>query len=120
MYKAIKDYDLKRDVKFKTFAEICILRNVFNALNKANNNRNSILNDSLNIDFGVSSNDISDNIKYSEDISKLMKKLTLMERRVFNLYLKGYDRQKISDELKKDKKSISNTLYRIKEKMKEL
>ena len=48
---AINNYKDQKDIKFSTFAFVCIKRKIFSAIKTANRKKHSILNDSYSIDY---------------------------------------------------------------------
>jgi len=50
LLKAIKAYDTEKAASFKTFATICVKRQIITAIKKANSNKNKALNSSIGIE----------------------------------------------------------------------
>ena len=60
IFKAIRDFDENKDASFRTFAELCINRQIVNAIKGANRQKHQILNESVPLHMGDSSFDGSD------------------------------------------------------------
>lgn len=133
--KAIDTYNTEKNVLFYTYAPICIETHIMTALKSANKKRNQSLNSSLSLEGLTESEIINVNeimkdemsdpsIKLIdkenfEEILELAKKiLTDFEFEVFNLKIEGYDNTEISNKMNKNNRSIENTMFRIKQKLK--
>ena len=130
VFYAINKYD-KNHVsgsKFSTFANICIKNKLFTAVKESKNDllsKSDALND-LEIDedknFALADSryDPAEQTINSEAEEELLSVIRLelsdFEFDVLRLKGLGYKNEKISEELKKDKKSIENALNRIKTK----
>ena len=60
IFKAIRDFDENKDASFRTFAELCINRQIVNAIKGANRQKHQILNESVPLHMGDSSFDGSE------------------------------------------------------------
>ena len=49
LFKAVRDFDEKKDASFATFAKLCISRNIQSAVNKANRKKQEPLNTSVSL-----------------------------------------------------------------------
>lgn len=137
LYKAVRDFDKSKNIAFKTFADVCITRQILTAIRTANRNKHTPLNAYVSMNapiFGDESNaTIFDLIKedsvsdpeelfiLEETISELKqliyKQLSKFEKEVFTLYLEGCSYNDISNRMQKTPKSIDNALQRIKKKL---
>ncbi len=137
LYKAIKSFSPAKDSSFKTFASVCIKHQVQVAIKSANTNKNRPLssaisfqnfqNDQTNSNFDylpvelvletTPAEKVIDKENYNN--LKLLIKSTLSknEYKVLSLYLQGYSYKEISQKLAITKKSIDNSLTRIKTKL---
>lgn len=124
--------------KFDGFVKLCIKRQIFDAIKKANTLKNKVLNESVSLakldlygdeksllDFTydrTTSNDpldiFIDQEKFNEKIALCSKELSEFEWKVLRRYLDGEKQSEIAKNLKKDVKSIDNTIQRIKAKLK--
>jgi RNA polymerase sporulation-specific sigma factor len=136
--EAIRDFKTQKDVKFSTFANMCIERQINSAITKANRAKHKLLNESLSLDDKVADSDKplmdvifdtkdSDPINYvvlleekQELYEKLKEMLTPLELDVLTLRLKDFDYKEIALKLNKSYKSIDSALQRIKVKLKKL
>lgn len=136
LLEASNRFDKNKQVKFVTYATTCIDSRIKTYLKMASRNKHSYLNNSLSLD-NIYEDDISlydfakkDEMTPEEKIvfdstlneiySKLKKLLTSFEYNVFSLHIKGYKNEEIAYKLNKDKRSIENTLYRIKTKLRDI
>ena len=138
LFNAVRDFDLERNVKFTTFASICIERQMQNAIKASNRQKNLPLNAYISLDQPVGTGDdgdmtIGDNLaaddfynpEYAylnrEEIQTIKEdakhKLSSFEKEVFALSQKGQNYKQIAKALKKSPKSIDNALTRIKKKL---
>ena len=118
------------------FATTCIDSRIKSYLKTSTRNKHSYLNNSLSLD-NIYEDDITlydfasaDEVTPEEKIlleselkeiyQRLKQVLTDFEYVVFSLHIKGYKNEEIASKLKKEKRSIENTLYRIKTKLKEV
>jgi len=137
LYKAIKDYNEEKNAAFKTFANLCITRQIITAVKASTRQKHLPLNSYLSLDkplfdeetdVTVGESMISElytepeeQIIHSEDIKNIKQAintvLTDMEKRALKLYLEGRSYKEISEILKKAPKSIDNALQRVKKKL---
>lgn len=133
--EAIRDFKVKKDVKFSTFANMCIDRQINSAITKANRMKHKSLNESVSLDDKVNdddrslletvakskNNDISgylvDMEMKREFFEKAKEKLTPFEFEVLKLRLKSYDYKEIASTLNKSYKSVDSALQRAKNKL---
>lgn len=137
LFKAIRDYDETKMTSFRSFAELCITRQMITAVKTANRQKHVPLNSyvSLNkpIYDGESEKTLLDIIESSmisdpealiisqEELKaihdKMKSMLSSLETDVLVLYLRGRSYSQISQALKITHKSIDNALQRIKKKL---
>lgn len=135
--EAISSFKSQKDVQFRTFANLCIERQIFTALKKASRKKHILLNDSLSLDNTVNddettildfifdkSSDPSIYIESKENKLELLNKiytvLTVFEKEVFELKINSFDYNEISQLLGKSYKSIDSAIQRIRTKVKKL
>lgn len=137
LFKAIKCYDSNKDSSFKTFADMCIRRQIMTAVKASTRQKHIPLNSSVSFDRQVFEED-SDKEAYDimevdngqnpeeifikeEELQYMRDKIELLlssfERRVLKLYLSGRSYQEIGRLLGKSEKSIDNALQRLKRKL---
>jgi len=155
-YKAIPDYDGTKGrgdtfYPFDKFAALCIRRHLSTLLKSCFQNKRKTLNTSLSLDQdrtnlsddnlhlsdiiprteGTVDSLLGDKEYYNNLFKKLFMELSVMERRVYKLYIRKYSYEEISDIINKfykknkirkraDKKSIDNSISRIKQKGKKV
>lgn len=135
LFKAIKGYNSEKQNSFKTFANLCIERQLITAIKSSNRQKHMPLNSYLSLnntayeeDDDTSLMDILD--AHQEDpldtitkkeYYKLMenaidKSLSDFERQVLNRYVQGESYVKIAEKLDAPVKSIDNAIQRIRKK----
>ena len=134
---AIKGYKDQKDIKFSTFAFICIKRKIITAIKAASRKKHSILNESYSIDYHNDDDKNGfENIIYNneggiEDLlvskentenfnKRISEELTSFEKQVYELRLYGFNYDEISKNLGKTTKSIESALFRIRIKLKNI
>ena len=134
LYKAIRDYQPDKNAAFKSFAELCVNRQIITAIKTASRQKHIPLNSSVSlnrqvyetgeeetyIDFlktEVSPEAIFIGIENKNFIiGHFSKVLSKFETKVLNLYLQGKSYSKIAEITGKPEKSIDNALQRVKKK----
>ncbi|MFJ7830893.1 RNA polymerase sporulation sigma factor SigH [Peribacillus sp. NPDC046944] len=138
LYKAIRDYrDCKNSASFKSFAELCITRQIITAVKAATRQKHSPLNTYVSlfrpIYQGESEQALIDVVpeqkqmdpvailigleEFSEIELKLTELLSDLESTVVGLYMGGQTYLEISLELNVQVKTIDNALQRVKKKL---
>ncbi|SDB18392.1 sigma-70 family RNA polymerase sigma factor [Eubacterium oxidoreducens] len=133
LFKAVKDFQDDKDASFFTFADLCISRQLYHAIEASNRKKHGPLNSYVSLD---DDNEQEITIDYTEDVTRsnpeqfvlnrefwedfkrrIQKDLSPLEQKVMNLYLEGLDYQAMAKVLDKSPKSIDNALQRIKKKI---
>ena len=139
IFKAIRDFEPGRDAGFRTFAELCINRQIVTAIKAANRQKYKILNESVSIDYrepgsdGDDAGSLSESMKSGEDTNPesmtLMREVVSylkangenifspMENLVWNETLQGKTYMEIAREYGKTPKAVDNALQRVKKKV---
>lgn len=137
LFKAVRDFDPEKEASFFTFAEICISRQLYSALESSNRKKHMPLNtyvsfsdqddsEGVHLEQIVTEQTLSpeqiliEQEHKQEFFTKLEEKLSPMERKVLYLYLDGSNYTEIAAIMSKAPKSIDNTLQRIRGKVKTL
>ena len=128
---AISSYDSSKDVKFSTYATMCVKRKIINYVSKYSTKKNIAMTSALSLDEsedGNVSNYIFNDDKEPlnkllikekmQDINESFSRLNENEKRVMNYIIEGYDIQDIADKLGLTVKSVYNLLYRARKKLK--
>lgn len=140
LFKAEQSFNENAGQDFKSFATLCINRQIQTAVKNSNRKKNKILNESISlnnqggIDIYESDDDEQlyfiipsssplpdDELIYKEKVDEIKnainQKLSVYERKVLSLYLKGLSYKEMGQILEKETKSIENCLSRIKSKL---
>ena len=140
LFKALRDYDSGRDASFLTFADLCVSRQMYTAVQASRRQKHIPLNTYISLYGSVSTNREGEqeelvNVLAShagqspeevvidrENVIQLEKaieqELSGFEKQVLDLYLTGMGYQQIAKVLGRDDKSTDNALQRIKTKLK--
>lgn len=138
LYKACQNYSQNSSASFKTFAYLCIKRQIQSAVKHANRQKNKILNSYVSLDSQggyktgegeeeallilpssilTPDDEMIEKENYEEILDKIKRALSPLELKVLTLYLKGNSYQTISKMVGKNTKSVDNSLHRIKNKL---
>lgn len=141
LYKAIRDYDSTKEVGFSYFADLCISRQIYDAIKASNRKKNIPLNTyiSLNSPLNGNPNQSEDmpsiiDIIYQQNVTnpeelvidkertsmleyELERRLSDLEKEVVKLFVVGMKYTEIAAILNKEPKSIDNALQRIRTKL---
>ena len=134
--EAINSYRDNKDMKFYSFANMCIERQILSVLNYHSRKKHTFLNDSCSIDVEDEKGRTMLDYSLKSDIDPLMmmekeeeknsiydlmtKDLSKLEKEVFELKLNGLDYREIARLLNKSYKSIDSALQRIRVKLKKI
>ena len=143
LFKAVRDYDTGRDASFFTFADLCVSRQMYTAIQAAGRKKHMPLNTYVSLyadgadgedglreaERGLLESAASrleqnpeellidrENVKRLEEVME--KELSSFEKQVLDLYLTGMKYSQIARVLGKEDKSTDNALQRIKAKLK--
>ena len=135
LYKAIKSFDPEKQNSFKTFANLCIERQLITAIKTSNRQKHMPLNSYLSLnDTAYEDNDISwlevfdsntieDPLEtitkkeyYKSIEDKIEEKLSDFEKQVLHRYAKGESYVTIAEKLDAPVKSVDNAIQRIRKK----
>ena len=138
LYKAIKNFDTKKQNSFKTFANLCIERQLITAIKTSNRQKHMPLNSYLSLNMAAydsneddsvelidtfNSNTIEDPLEtvmkkeYYEQIhNNIEKSLSKFEKQVLDRFMKGESYNVIAKRLDSPVKSVDNAIQRIRKK----
>lgn len=137
LFKAIKSYDFDKQNSFKTFANLCIERQLITAIKSSNRQKHSPLNFYLSLNTSAYDNDETDSSlidifdsnmiedpldtitkkEYYETVENAIDKhLSDFEKQVLGKYINGKSYVAIAEELNTPVKSIDNAIQRIRKK----
>ena len=127
LYKAINSYDAQKQASFKTFATLCIKRQIQTAIKKAMSNKSKMFHsliDNETISFlNIGSNKENPEKNYISQenyniiTDEIKNTLSKLEKKVLLQYLEGYTYDQIAENLNMNKKSVDNALNRIRNKL---
>lgn len=137
LFKAIRDFKDDRLVSFKSFAEICVTRQIITAVKNATRQKHIPLNSYISLNKPIFEEDgertlmetiDQDHVSDPEELfigkeemtrieGKINEVLSSFELEVLYSYLQGLSYQEIAKLLDKDAKSVDNALQRIKKKV---
>ena len=139
LYKAVCGYDLNGQASFSHYAEICVQRKMYSAIEAAARQKNIPLNfyvsiyGSENGENGAEDASLVDILENEgernpeeimidrENVDRIHnlieERLSPLEKKVLDLYMAGLDYPKMAEILGKQPKSIDNALQRIRKKL---
>lgn len=138
LFKAMRDYQPDKVTSFRSFAELCIKRQIITAIKTATRQKHIPLNSYVSLNkpmfddesdrtlfdvMSTSSKELNPEhlIIKREELSSIEEKmgevLSDLEWKVLNAYLEGKSYQEISVEMNKHVKSVDNALQRVKKKL---
>lgn len=131
LFKAVRDYRPEAKASFATFAGLCVERNIYQAIEKAQRLKNRPLNEAMSMsemEDQASHKDMhldpADIMIGQETAGVLRKKisgcLSHFENQVLDYFLEGKDYREIADLMERSPKSIDNALQRIRGKVRQL
>lgn len=138
LIKAVRDFDVTQKTSFSSFAELCVSRQMYSAIEASNRKKHLPLNSYVSlyedseqvgegrslplIDMIESSKENDPEVlyfgkEYTEAFAEQLKELlSPLENHVLYLHLMGTDYRTIAELLGKSPKSVDNALQRIKTK----
>lgn len=137
LFKAVRDYNDKKECSFASFAQLCISRQLYSALEASNRKKHrplntyislsaedkegqSILEESFSHNTSSPEEWILEQEKLEELQMRMKERLSEMEQQVLELYLEGNNYIQIAEILEKSPKSMDNALQRIRQKIRQL
>ncbi|MCR5177921.1 MAG: sigma-70 family RNA polymerase sigma factor [Lachnospiraceae bacterium] len=138
LFKAIRDYDIGRDASFSTFAELCVSRQMYSAVEASGRKKHMPLNTYISLysgDDAAETQYIEELAAPSEDdpearfidresekeLSELIdQELSPLEKQVLDLAIIGMSSAEAAKVLNRSEKTTDNALQRARGKMKKL
>ena len=140
LFKAIKDYNPDKNAGFKSFADLCITRQIITAIKTATRQKHTPLNSYVSLNKPVYDDEnertLVELIKTKVTLSpeeifidrenlgvveeKIKSVLSNFENQVFELFILGKSYHEIAAIMNKPSKSIDNAIQRIKKKISEV
>ena len=138
LYKAIKNFDKSKQNTFKTFANMCIERQLITAIKTSNRQKHMPLNSYLSLNIAAydnneensvelidtfNSNSVEDPLEtvmrkeyYKQVQDGIEKSLSKFEKQVLDRFINGESYNVIAQKLKAPVKSVDNAIQRIRKK----
>ena len=140
LFKAIRDYETRQGTSFASFAELCVSRQMYSAIEASQRKKHLPLNSYVSLyEESVEEGKkvpLIDTIEPQEENNpealyfgkefteifseRLKENLSTLENHVLELHLMGTDYRKIAELLGKSPKAVDNALQRIKSKAQKL
>lgn len=137
LFKAIKGYDLEKEVSFKSFADLCIRRQIITAIKASTRQKHMPLNSYLSLNKSSFDEETDREVIEQLDVEmipdpletitkketyrnleiKMTEILSEFEQQVFNEYLNGESYVRIANKLNSHVKAVDNAIQRIKKKV---
>jgi RNA polymerase sporulation-specific sigma factor len=139
LYKAVRDFRPDKETSFRSFAELCVTRQIITAIKTATRYKHTPLNSYVSFSHtpagqdsdsectlgdalpGPSVDDPSVCVISTEELQSLVftlgSGLSRLEADALRLYLEGASYEQMADELGCDTKTIDNALQRVKRKI---
>lgn len=136
LFKAVKSYNPEKQNSFKTFANLCIERQLITAIKTSNRQKHMPLNSYLSLNTTAYEEDEDSNLidifdahqmedpldtitkkEYYQTVENAIdKSLSDFEKQVLNRYMQGESYVQIAEKLETPVKSIDNAIQRIRKK----
>lgn len=139
LYKAIRDYREDKARSFRSFAELCVTRQIITAIKTASRQKHSPLNSYLSFSYSPAGSagyddrtlaDIIPSGRTSDPVMQVISReelesltdclqrlLSPLESSVLRYYLEGHSYELIAEYIEHDTKTVDNALQRIKRKV---
>ncbi|HEX5448549.1 MAG TPA: RNA polymerase sporulation sigma factor SigH [Gaiellaceae bacterium] len=139
LYKAVRDFRPEKETSFRSFAELCVTRQIITAIKTATRFKHAPLNTYVSFSHtpagqdgdgdvtlgdalpGPAVNDPSVRVISTEELQSLVgclsTTLSPLEADALRLYLEGRSYEQMAEELACDTKTIDNALQRVKRKI---
>lgn len=124
LFKAIRNYRKEEESSFYTFAELCVTRQMYTAVQASNRMKHVPLNSYVSLDEEP---DILSRLNPEELLidqenlenryDQIDKRLSAMEKLVLELYLEGKSYGQIAAIIGKNEKAVDNSIQRLKKKL---
>lgn len=135
LFKAIRDFDQNREASFFYFAELCVTRQMYTAVEASNRQKHAPLNSYISFysQTGEEGKSLADTLQTDgmdnpehmviaqENVRQFWEQikshLSRLECEVLDEYLAGQNYRQIAEKMEKSPKTIDNALSRIKHKI---
>lgn len=141
LFKAIRDYAPGHETSFVTFANLCISRQMYTAVDNSRRKKHSPLNSYVSLYSGPAGSEnedasfienlislternpeelLIDNERFDDLMNSILSACSPLEKQVLDLTITGMDYTEIAGVLGRNEKSIDNALQRLKGKIKKI
>ena len=133
LFKAIQSYCQEKEASFRTFAILCMERQMYNDIQVSNRQKHQPLNSYISLSEEFTEDNIFDQLVISNPESiiidqetardmeqSILQNLSKFEREVFSCYLQGSNYLQIAEMFHKSPKSIDNAIQRIRKKVRNI
>lgn len=137
LFKAVRDYRPEREASFRSFAELCVTRQIITAIKTAARNKHTPLNTYVSFSNTRAGSEqettladvlpddpVTDPVNQAistEELQSLVeclgKVLSPLESQVLAMYLEGRSYEEVAERLDCNPKSVDNALQRVKRKV---
>lgn len=136
LYKAIRDFETDKLVQFRSFAELCVTRQIITAIKAATRNKHVMLNECVSLQVSIGRDEDSgclmdvidsrvadpEHILLTRDVFRTVRDggvsgLSDLEHRVLQGYLAGRTYLEMAKDMGRPAKTIDNALQRAKRKV---
>ena len=137
LFKAVRDFKGDKQASFRSFAELCVTRQMITAVKTATRQKHTPLNNYVSLNKPVYEDEtektlidllsarynsdpemiLIDSENYGDTNEKIQNMLSAFENEVLKMYINGQSYQEIARIMEKEPKSIDNALQRIKKKV---
>ena len=140
LLSAIDEYRPEKQVKFSSFAYICIIRKIYNVIKQTNGNKHRALNDAVSLHAFVNheqTRTVLDSVicddASADPLEAIEEKMTnqtldavledhlsVLEYTVINLFLRGYSSSEIESTIGVNSKAVDNARTRVRLKLRRI
>jgi RNA polymerase sporulation-specific sigma factor len=137
LFKAVRDYRPEREASFRSFAELCVTRQIITAIKTAARNKHTPLNTYVSFSNSRAGSEqettladvlpddpVTDPVNQAistEELQSLVeclgRVLSPLESQVLAMYLEGRSYEEVAERLECNPKSVDNALQRVKRKV---
>lgn len=124
LFRAIRGFRASGERSFYTFAELCIMRQMYTAVQASGRKKHAPLNSYVSLDEGtelLTEQNPEDLVIDQENLEsrydQIHRRLSDMEKLVLELYLEGKTYVQIASVIGKNEKAVDNTIQRLKKKL---
>ncbi len=132
LFKAVRDYRKEKDASFFHFADLCITRQIYHAVEASQRKKHQPLNSYISLNAAMGEEGADTFLDFLETFEsanpeqllidqenarmvqeKIEQSLSALEQKVLKLYLAGMHYRQIAEAMEKEPKVIDNALQRI-------